>query len=177
VPLNAYYNTNFNGSNSLWWNYTATSNNELVVYNSALVASVALRTGLGYDANMNPVNLANPFAENTNVVYTPSRAYFTNTSSATSFIIHPLSSGVFRAELNYMYVANLGTANSIILSSGNGNYAPLAVNNSTLQLGTYCLGTFTPFNYTLSPGLIIILLMNATAPREIPATLFGSTTS
>jgi len=55
---------------------------------------------------MNPVNLANPFGENTNVVYTPSGAYFTNTSSATSFIIHPLSSGVFRAELNYMYVAN-----------------------------------------------------------------------
>ena len=153
VPLNAYYNTNFNGSNSLWWNYTATSNNELVVYNSALVASVALRTGLGYDANMNPVNLPNPFGENTNVVYTPSGAYFTNTSSATSFTSHPLSSGVFRAELNYMYVANLGTANSIILSSGNGNYAPLAVNNATLQLGTYCLGTFTPFNYTLSLGV------------------------
>ena len=87
------------GSNSLWWSYTAVSNNELVVYNSAMTASAALRSGLGYDPDMNPVNLANPFGENANIVFTPQGAYFTNISSASDFSSRPTTGGAFRLEI------------------------------------------------------------------------------
>ena len=159
AQLNAYFNTNFAGSNSTWWSYTAHSNDMLVVYNTELVASVALRTGLGYDPSMNSVNIANYLNGNENVVFTPQGAYYTNVNSATSFTSRPDPNGAFRIEMNYMYVSNTppnngpGSPYNILIISGNGNEDPLVINSSTMQLGTYSYGTFVPFNTALAPGV------------------------
>ena len=159
VQLNANYNTNFAGSNSLWWSYTAVSNNELVVYNSAMTASAALRSGLGYDPDMNPVNLANPFGENANIVFTPQGAYFTNISSASDFSSRPTTGGAFRLEMTYMYVSNPGypggyppSPYNVIVLGNSAYYDPLVVRTTDMMLGTYNNGTFTPFNFNLTAG-------------------------
>jgi len=106
AQLNAYFNTNFAGSNSTWWNYTAHSNDMLVVITPSWWRRWPCATGLGYNPNMNSVNIANYLNGNENVVFTPQGAYYTNVNSATSFTSRPDPNGAFRIEMNYMYVSN-----------------------------------------------------------------------
>ncbi|MEI8045347.1 MAG: discoidin domain-containing protein, partial [Verrucomicrobiota bacterium] len=156
AELNDNYNTNVVGSNSLWWNYTATATRKMATYNQALVACVPMRMGLGYDAFMNLVKPSNPFNENQYLVATTNGTFFTNANSATWFASRPAPGAPFRFEMDYMYVANAGAANglpstyNIVIMGNSGYYDPLVIRTTDLMLGAYNNGTFTPYNIVLT---------------------------
>jgi Concanavalin A-like lectin/glucanases superfamily/Chitobiase/beta-hexosaminidase C-terminal domain/Immunoglobulin domain len=152
VELNDNYPTNVIGTNSIWWSYTAKANRTLALYNSSMVAAVALRTGLPYDPAMNLVNPLNPLLENIVLSTQPGGTWFTNASSATSFSTRPSTNATFRVEMFYTYSQSMGGTYNTILLTPNASFSPLVIRNSDQMLGTYNNGTFVSFGATLSSG-------------------------